>query len=250
MAKEHVKKIKKSDFNRQRAETSTLRANCKKGYIFTHAGGAAGQSEFHHIVCISSMQDSEIEPQGKLYFFHDCMAVTKWDTNDEPNLIGLSTKLPYGQSKRIADTLLAVIHAKLPGLSNLEAQGGAFGSLPELPCHTNEHPDYTKEVTKYLNKNVWNPLAREAKNCKVDGVNIRGQLENAIFQWYMFLSGRGRENGGAAHCWLNRLEPGYENFWYIPFSMNPGTPTKVLPPPDRPSKGIRAWLEKLFKIVT
>jgi hypothetical protein len=250
--KEHVEKIKDSKFNRQRAETATLRSNCTSGFIFTLGGTARLQSAFHHIIAISSIQDGNIKPADSLDFFHDCMAVTPWDTNDGPNLIGLPLKSVYGNADRYSLTsILETIHSQLPGMANVDAGLGVFGSVPDLPCHQVEHDDYNTEQVIDICKNVWKPLARVRKNCAVDGTSIQGQLESSSVAWRQFLTARGKECGGAAHCWRNRNEPGFDSFWYIPFSMNPGNPRKTIPPPDLASRSgsIKAWLKACFTMI-
>ena len=250
-AKEHVEKLKETKFNRQRARTDVLRENCTAGYVFTYSGGAAGQSEFHHIIPISAMQDNSIEPSDKLDFFHDCMAATTWDTNTSQNLIGLPTKQAYMALDRKSDQNVAR-HSGMKATSfisairNIASRMAAFATVPDLPCHDNDHPSYTEELIQYLKRQIWQPLAQEKKACNVNGKSIRSQLESASSHWRQFLVKRGAEHGGAAHCWVKRHEPGYDKFWYIPFSMNPGTPRKAKPPPKLPKKNQAEWLEKLF----
>jgi hypothetical protein len=251
--KEHVERIKKSKFNRQRAETRTLRANCTSGYMFEHEGTAAGQSEFHHVLAISSLQDGNIRPEDKLDFYHNCMAMTTWDINDGPNLMGMPVKAIFENAERQPLTdVVSLIHEQFPGMAIVDAQLGAFGSLPDLPCHDNEHNDYNTEQVKDLRANIWEPLEEVQEDCSINGKDILAELERATLAWRQFLIARGKECGGAAHCWRNRNEPGYNEFWYIPFSMNPGTPLKAMPPPDlrdRPST-IANWLSTLFNTVT
>jgi len=246
--KEHVERLKESKFNRQRAETSTLRANCTTGFIFTLNGTAAGQSAFHHILAISSLQDGTILPNENLAFFHDCMAATTWDINDGPNLIGLPLKPVYESADRNPVTRAVSLIA---GMGDLSAAMGNFGGVPDLPCHQNEHDDYNKHQAIDLTDNIWNPLNDVREECKVDGRSILDELKSAIAAWRQFLVNRGAEHGGAASCWRNRNQPGYRDFWYIPFSMNPGNPLKAIPPPDlsKRSATIDAWLETLFNTI-
>jgi hypothetical protein len=247
--KEHVKKIRNSKFNRQRAETATLRANCTTGFVFTHNGTASGQSAFHHVLAVSSLQDGNIQPADKLEFYHDCMKLTTWDINDGPNLMGLPLKEVYESADRNPlSSTLSLIHDNLPGMANADAQLGNFGSIPDLPCHQNEHDDYNVEQVKDLIDHIWEPLAEVQQDCAVKGKNILEELQKATVAWRQFLIGRGKECGGAAHCWRNRNQPGYDAFWFIPFSMNPVNPRKAIPPPDlaeRP-KSIKAWLATIF----
>jgi hypothetical protein len=250
--KEHIKRIKESKFVRQREkDTATLRSNCTSGYRFGDAT-AQGQSAVHHIVAISSLQDGQIKPWSKIKFFRDCMAVTEWDTNQGPNLINLPLKNVYASADRYSPTdMVASIRDMLPGMGNVDAALGVFGAVPDLPCHQWEHGEYNTEQVIDLKKNIWEPLAENQEACKVDGKSIQGELESASVAWRQFLTARGSEHGGAALCWRNRNKPGYDVFWYIPFSMNPGTPKKVNPPPDLSEKEgtVKAWLKALFNLV-
>jgi hypothetical protein len=252
MAKEHIKRIRNSKFNRQRASTSTLRSNCSTGYMFTWGTGAAGQAEYHHILPIECLQDDCIQPDSHIEFFRNCMALTVWDINNGDNLLGLPTKFPY---KGFVDNVAAVIAGLNPGLANAQAMAGGFGAVPDLPCHKREHyPAYNDGVADDLNDKVWLKLAKDQPKCRAKGTDIQGHLENASFHWRMKLLNRGKggDSGGlgAAYCWRNRNEPECKPIWYIPFSMNPGTPERLEPPPERPvGKGVKAWFQNIFEHV-
>lgn len=246
---EHVPEIKESKFNRQRASTETMRGNCTTGYTFTQGEGAAGQSQYHHVLPIETLQDGSIDPQGKLDFFHKCMALTEWDINKGSNLIGLPTKdiyLANDRSHADESHLGKPATSWLTQLRNVASEFGMFGVLPDLPCHQVEHNMYNEEVIKYLKRQIWQPLAKEQEACKVSGENFAGQLDSASSHWRQFLVDRGASHGGAAHCWMHRHDKGYDQFWYIPFSMNPGTPRKSKPPARAPSRKQSAWLSSLF----
>src|SRR5678815_488005 len=107
-AKEHVEKVRTSKFNRQ-MEKDVLRSNCGgEGYVFCNLAtdgstNAAGRSQFHHVLPISSLQDAQItypEKGEEIDFIHKCMAITTWDINEQPNLLGLPSKLPYEDADR------------------------------------------------------------------------------------------------------------------------------------------------------
>jgi hypothetical protein len=243
--KEHVEKVKKSKFNRQRTETNTLRSNCgSDGYVFTFGDGAAGQCEFHHVLPISSLQDGVILPKMKkrevLDFVHKCMALTKWDINEQPNLLGLPTKKPYLR----ADKLVAEQGHTADQLLGMNPQAGAFGALPDLPCHMNDHDKFTQAVINNLNTALWPELIEGSDLCKDPGKDIRALLESRSNQWKNWLKKRGE---GAADSWVNREQK--KNVWYIPLSMAPA-PTKTDPPPNIYKLGkrpkIRQWLETIF----
>jgi hypothetical protein len=177
------------------------------------------------------------------------MAVTKWDINNGDNLIGLPTKFPY---KGFVDNVAAIIGELNPGLANAQALSGGFGAIPDLPCHKREHNKYNDGVVDDLQEHIWNPLMEEQPKCNDNGKDIQGQLENSSVHWRMWLTSRGSgaDSGGngAGYCWRNRNEPACTPIWYIPFSMNPGSPERLDPPPERPKgKGVRAWLDMIFK---
>jgi len=244
--KEHNEKVRKSKFNRQRAETPTLRANCgSDGYVFTNPVNdlASGQCEFHHVLPISSLQDGEIKKQGEeLEFIIKCMCKTTWDINEQPNMLGLPTKEPYDAADRKAAT-----GSTVADLVALNAAIGEFGSLPDLPCHMNDHDKFTTAVINKLNSTVWPQLVADRAKCKNRGKSIRKMLQDASNEWKDWLKTRGGSNGGAADCWVNR-ETTKRPVWYIPLSMAP-KPRKSDPPPNIHKRGkmtIADWLEKIF----
>jgi len=249
--KEHVDKVRTSKFNRQRAETPTLRANTgSDGYVFTCPSAdntsvnAAGQCEFHHVLPISSIQDAAIRGGKKdenLDFIHKCMAKTTWDINTQPNMLGLPTKGPFEDADRKSAAGLTA-----GALSALNPMAGAFGALPNLPCHLNDHDKFTDAVITKLNAELWKDLIDGREECKDRGKSIRALLRAQSNNWKSFLKSRGTEHGGAADCWVNRENK--KSVWYIPLSMAPD-PRKSDPPPNIHKRGkmpVRAWLEKIF----
>ena len=216
--KEHVDKVRESKFNRQRCETTELRSNNgKDGYVFknTVASGAsagtvnaAGQCEFHHVLPITSLQDAKIledkTSKAQKDFLHKCMATTNWNINKQPNLIGLPTKRPFEQADRRVAHKKKDRRLSITQILALRASSGEFGALPNLPCHLNDHPDYTDEVIKDLDKNLWPDLLEEAAECEDKGKNIRSLLQGFSRDWKSWLKTRGSDHGGAADCWLNR----------------------------------------------
>ena len=254
MHAEEFEDVEKSKFNRIPASTSTCRANCKDwyaGYKFISEGNAKGQSAFHHIICIHSIQNEQIKPNDKLDFFRKCMVLTVWDINDGHNLISLPTKEVFYRSDlkglNPKQLVFSFIH-------EMDAQMGKFGTVPDLPCHTNDnnaHEKYRTEVIDHLEKNVWKPLAegQDLEECeKVDGKSIKTELRRVSDFWRQFLIVRGR---GAAVCWKNRHDESFKNKWYIPLSMDPGDPPKRLPPKNwsEVGKNLKSWLENIFKHV-
>jgi len=260
--KEHIKRIRESKFNRQRpphSATNEYRGKCRTGYRFTSArADAAGQAQFHHILPVECIQDSNIKPYNEIKFFRDCMAATEWDINDGGNLIALPTKKPYAIADGTPMSQFVLDLLRTPQLSSMPIIGalkGEFGALPDLPCHLNEHPSYNTHVIEYTNREVWGRLAGKNKKeqCETITKGIADELDGVIFQYGQFLDARGRgahSNGyGAAYCWTNRKK--VEEFWYIPFSMNPDNPKKVKPPPnyDERKEASKKWLKTMFAVI-
>ncbi len=241
--KEHAEKIRKSNFNRQRADTDTLRANCGgQGYVFG-SDSAKGQCEFHHVLPISSVQDGVIlggKDATALDYIKKCMAATTWDINEQPNLLGLPTKGPYESADR--ETAKGRTLAELKALSPANSD---FGALPDLPCHLNDHDKFTQAVIDRFNQEIWPRVLKRGKQCDNKARSLRATLRAESDHWKGFLKGRGTEQGGAADCWVNRHSKA--SVWYIPLSMAP-VPTKTDPPPNLNQRGgtIADWLENIF----
>lgn len=257
--KEHVEKIRKSKFNRQTTKTDELRDNCNgEGYVFAKKvvkGGketvnGARQCEFHHVLPISSLQDGAIlggkETAANMEFIHKCMAKTTWNTNKQPNLLGLPTKKPFQNADYM--TSRKKDRHTLEMLVSLDPGAGKFGALPNLPCHLNDHQKYTDKIITVLDSDLWPELKAARKECKDKGKSIRNLLINFSKTWKDWLKTRGGLHGGAADCWVNRKKKAA--VWYIPLSMAP-RPTKVKPPPNihELTSNIRNWLESMFSKV-
>jgi hypothetical protein len=251
-ADEHVEKVRNSKFNRQRAKTETLRANCgSDGYVFTSVSDgvetAAGQCEFHHVLPVESTDDANIlkdsESAEEKEFIHRCMAKTTWDTNEQPNLIGLPTKRPYYNADLATGRSPP---ASVADLLALEPQLAQFGALPNLPCHLNDHNKYNVEVIGRLDTNLWQQLVDGRDLCKDKGCSIRAMLRAESNTWKAELQARGNRQGGAADCWVNRHTT-KRAVWHIPLSMA-ASPVWSEPPPRRPkSISVKEWLKKIFE---
>ncbi len=257
--KEHVAEIEKSNFNRQCSSTEVLRKNCKEGYIFTkkreatiksgaNKGNkykvvyAAGQSEFHHVLPITTLQDGNIKVDDDVMkYIHNSMAATTWDINEEPNLIGLPVKPVYEAADREIKK-----NKTLDFLMSLDPGKEGFGALPDLPCHKVDHLDYIIGVNNYLNRTIWKKL-KAPKPCKDQSECLKGRLDAASKKFRKWLQARGKQEKGAAYCWFHREE--IKDSWYIPFSMSIGVPQKRECPPKFPSSDQEEWRQKLFSIL-
>ena len=148
------------------------------------------------------------------------MRATNWDINAASNCIGLPMKRAY--KYRPKDPLWDL-----------------------LPCHQIDHnPHYTKGVSKWLNSKVWSKLKKQKKSCNVKGKDIASALEGGSKHWLARLVGRGAEQKGTRHCWVNRHKKSMKGKWYLPFSMHPGTP-----PPRKPIPNPVPALQALFKLL-
>jgi hypothetical protein len=243
--KEHVERIKKSEFNRQR-NSDVLRDNCgNDGYVFIKKRKdktkySAGQSQIHHVLPVCTLQDGtiEVDTAEDRKYIRNCMAMTKWDCNEQPNLLGLPTKEPFEDVDR------KVGEGKdLAFIQNRSAWRGQFGALPDLPCHLNEHDKYNAHLIKKLNADLWSRLISEREPCTVKGKDIKKLMEDMSNEWKDWLKTRGE---GAADCWVNREK---RPKWYFPLSMAP-KPKKIKPPARYAGENAKEWLKNLFAAVT
>jgi hypothetical protein len=224
--KKHRKDPEDWNMKRQRDGDKHIK-NCGTGYRFK------GQSQIHHIVCVTCMQDATIVKKAKkknMEFIRSCLKETTWNINDEPNTIGLPLTPVYYQ--RPNDM-----------------------SWDNLPCHQVDHnPQYRDAVSNYLYEVIWSTLIRDRKKCVFDPQALAEQLDNASKEYRRFLNKRGKQMDGTRRCWNNRPDltdakgkPRGEQLkrWYVPFSMDPGTPrARKAPPEDEPPS-----LKKLFKLL-
>jgi hypothetical protein len=228
----HTRSSKKSLIKRSRNGREHI-VNCDKGYF----KASHEFTEIHHMVCVSSMSDATIRKlvadSGKMEFIRECLKLTDWNINAEPNTVGLPKKPAF--VKR-----------------NSSDWNG-------WPCHQVDHnPLYTKAVSSRLNKQVWQEVLKNRtkckdckKECNINASSVQTQLEGESDFWHDFLDTRGEEEGGTAFCWKHRKS--IPDVWYIPFSMDPSdAPPKRDPPPewDGLSSTLKNYLSKImFKFV-
>jgi hypothetical protein len=230
--------------NRQSAHTDDLRGNCSTGYLFSFNDGAAGQSEFHHIVPIEIMQDSSI-PDDKVDFARKCMALTDWDINNGDNLISLPTKFPLEHAERKMNVGVTAL------TSLLDVPHSDFGAIPDLPCHKYDHDRYNRKIKTKFTSDIWNKMAKKRKACIADGEALKEQLETASKDWRRFLVNRGSGPPSASTCWPNRERKAFRDIWYKPFSMGPN-PRKAKPPKSMfkiTNMTQDAWREAIFSAI-
>jgi len=113
----------------------------------------------------------------------------------------------------------------------------------------NAHPEYNTAIISSLNSNVWPNLLDDREKCKDVGKDIRKVLVDHSETWKKFVNDRGKSNGGAADCWVNRKKK--PTVWYIPLSMDPGAPRAIVPPVNRYERTgtVPEWLEEIFSVV-
>jgi hypothetical protein len=196
------------------------RNKCKKGYIHLST-----YSNIHHIVCVSSMADGTIKgyvpDDAQFEFIQNCLAVTNWNINDEPNVVGLPKKQAY------------VDKAAEPP------------SWDGWACHQVDHHTYLTKVSQRLFDQIWVTCQDVAQDCKVKGTAIAGQLKDESDYWLKKLGGR-----GTAVAWATRENN--PDTWYKPFSMDHISPSKRKPPPDWAknfSSKMLSRLSELFEMV-
>lgn len=215
-AKKHLELLEEKKIKRSRNHPEHI-TNCKDGY--TPSLSFLWQA--HHMLPISALNyEKHISAQGdNLIFIENCLRLTEWNINAEPNMIGLDTKWPYK---------LYPFH----------------GLPPNLPSHLIGHGDYTKESYEYMEANVWDTLKDAREIHKLDPYAIAGQLNAASKYFEGVLRSRGMREGGTIRCWRDRWDEGMEATWYMPFSMSDS--------PRKRHRGIpnaMPWLDKLFSAI-
>ena len=193
-----------------------------KGYVCPDAtgGNTSAYSNIHHIVCISCMADGTIQLKvtnaARFTFIKDCLALTNWDINDKPNVVGLPKKQAY------VDKL-------------------APPNWHGWPCHQVDHPGYLTKVSASLYQRIWKTLQQVAKDCATGGEVIKNLLIEESEFWEGELSGRPTT---PRSTWAKNPDT-----WYIPFSMDKEAPSPRKPPPDWTDSGMVGILSELFAML-
>ncbi len=212
-------------FNVQRGRTSkNHKTNCAEGY---RPGGKTPDKDYcqiHHVLPISSVQDASIKEwvpdEQEFRIARKSFGLTSWDVDQTDNVIGLPLKRAF--------------------VSKLAPQK----DLWNLPCHIYGHPQYTQFVKASLVVLVWDKIVMMAEECPpASNEAIQGEVEATSKYSFDWLKSRG---AGTKICWKKRR---YMKGWYIPFSMDPGKPAEVKPPPtmDDFANDMKDALSNLFK---
>ena len=223
----HQRSSQKSKIQRNRQGRTRI-DNCGTGYY----NQTRSFRQIHHIVCISSMSNATIKDlisdKGQMEFIRECLKLTNWDINDEPNTVGLPLKRAFVKKE----------------------PAGWNG----WPCHQVDHnPYYTDGVSVRLKKKVWLKVLKKRKQCttcntkcNINAASVEKQLNAESKHWRTFLTRRGRSKLGTAYCWKKRHS--VPDVWYIPFSMHPAKPPRRDPPPDWDSltETLKEYLSGIF----
>lgn len=183
-------------------------------------------AQVHHQLPVSCLQDSHIrdvvKKEDDFWIVRKCLMFTKWNVNDEANCIGLPIRRAFVQ------------------------RAAPKKDLWGLPCHEYGHNPYTDKVKKKLKVWVWDKALEQAKECGVNYQDIKKELDESSSKWRSFLTTRGQMYGGTEICWKERR---YRPNWWIPFSMAPGKPPEVNPPPtmDEFKADMKEAIKRLFK---
>ncbi len=187
-------------------------------------GPAISNWQSHHIICIMSMADRELENKAQETYIDECLFVTNWNINEEPNMIGLPVRCKYRREYSDDDF-----------------------SLNNVPAHDNDHNGtgaYLDEVKGHLMKNIWSKFNADKKVHELDPESLKSQLKEVSKHFQGVLLDRGTRNGGTVASWKCRLDNNTDkearknsfggrrwamspnpnlatsNQWYFPFSMS------------------------------
>jgi hypothetical protein len=217
------------DFQLKRRRTHHHIDNCSEGYMPPGSGSKVDGSycQVHHQLPVSSLQDASIKDSLKsdpdFEVVYKCLANTTWDVDLEENVVGLPLKRAF--------------------LDKSAPKQDLWG----WPCHMYGHNQYTKRVKTKLVEQVWNKAQEKAEECEVGFADIAAELKAAARLWRIWLRSRGSTaSGGTEICWKERR---HREGWWIPFSMDPGSPAEVRPPPtlDEFAANMKNALANLFK---
>jgi hypothetical protein len=161
----------------------------------------------HHIICISSMGSrdvTKIKLEQGLY-------ITKWNINEDPNMIGLPQKCQYRQSYGEAEE--ETVKDPVKG-----AAKWAQVEPVNLPAHNVDHPMYTNEVTTELDNRIWSKFDEAKGDHAADAEWLLKKLKKFSQDFQKILLDRGARPPKTVVAWQQRFPLGMGN-WEAPFSM-------------------------------
>jgi hypothetical protein len=215
-AEEHMKKPKK---RLSKLEKSSNYAKACAAGMAKPATNSKKLWQAHHILSITCMAKRKADyPDDKdtKKYIEDCLYCANWDINAEPNLLGMPLNLHHRRTE---------------------------GIVP-IPSHQVDHNTaggYTKDVSKWLQKNVWSTLQAKKQIHKVDVKKIEDQLKGCS-TWFLGLLtvDHPSRDLGTFLSWKHRFDR--LDSWFEPFSM------AITPNPRRPGKSPTNFKELFKKI--
>jgi hypothetical protein len=180
--------------------------------------------QVHHILPVECLAEETINKnleKDAAQFIRNCLKITDWDINAEPNLVRMPVKAVYWLPDKHVN------------------------NWDKYPCHLVDHnPYYNDEVTEDLSK-MWKNLHGNAEECEVDETTMQTALEAKSRKWLRFLATRAKRAGGVGHCWKNKDTLAD---WYHPFSM--ADPPQPRQPPkswDELEESLKEYVKGLFE---
>ena len=173
----------------------------------------------HHILsltCMARRKSSYPDDKPTRKYIEDCLFCTEWNINDEPNLLGMPLHFHHRTTE---------------------------GVVP-IPSHQSDHNTaggYTKEVSDWLQSNLWSTLQAKKEIHKVDVQTIQTQLNNCS-KWFLGLltADHPSRDLGTAKSWKQRFDR--LDTWFEPFSM------ASVPNPRKPGKSPKNFTDLFKKI--
>ncbi len=175
--------------------SSAYQRNTTKGY-------RTGSWQAHHILCEASVGARSFKPADK-EFAEQCLWITEWDLNATVNMIGMPVRSDFTSTNGvICDT--------------------STGVPINICSHANDHnttEGYTDECTQHLKQKVWDTIKKSGQDHTTEAASIKSLLETASTYFSGELTKRANREGGTLLMWTKRHDAGYEDKWYVPFSM-------------------------------
>jgi len=142
----------------------------------------------------------------------ESLYITKWNINEEPNMIGLPQKCQYRQS---------YFEAEEETLRDPVAGAAKWAKVEpvNLPAHNVDHPMYTAEVTTELEKKIWSKFHEAKGDHAAQAEWLLKKLKKFSEDFQKLLLDRAvRPPGGTVTAWQQRVALGMGS-WEAPFSM-------------------------------
>lgn len=184
------------------------------------SGSKPWPCQAHHILpgACFSIGNILCDPKDKKFYIIRCLLVSKWNLNGGSRHEGLQggegannmVRLPTSRAyKKTYAATLAKFKKGHPVNECMHGWGG-----------WSEHYLYNKEVTQWLNDNIWSTLQEDKVKHKGKGKDILSQLKGGQDHFRGELVRRGsrttpKGNSGTIDCWLDKKDKNRS----LPFSM-------------------------------